>query len=220
MRGKISFVTQLVRSGYDPNQILVMLALRRALHGCKSVLDVGCGVSHTLRMMGVEHAVGAEGYFPSLEKAKSQKTHHEYVQCNVQQIAEHFQAGQFDACIAMDVIEHLDKKDGLKLVADLERIASRRVIFFTPCGFLPQGQTEKGDLQTHLSGWEPEEMEKLGYRVIGLLGPKKLRGEYHRLKHRPDFFWGMISFAGQILWARRNPKNAAAILCVKETAKS
>ena len=220
MRGKISFVIQLVRAGCDPNQILVMLALRRALHGCKSVLDVGSGVSHTLRMMGVERAVGAEGYLPSLEKARSQQTHHEYVQCDVRQIGEHFQAGQFDACIAMDVIEHLDKKGGMKLIADMERIASRRVVFFTPCGFLPQGNTEKGDLQTHLSGWEPEEMEKLGYRVTGLLGPKKLRGEYHRLKRRPDVFWGVVSLAGQIFWSKRHPKDAAAILAVKELAKS
>jgi len=96
MRGKISFVWQLIRAGCDPNQILVMLALRRTLLGCRSVLDVGSGVSHTLRMMGVEHAVGAEGYLPSLEKARSQKTHHEYVQCDVRDISKHFQPGQFD----------------------------------------------------------------------------------------------------------------------------
>ena len=220
MRGKISFVWQLVRAGCDPNQILVMLALRRALDGCRSVLDVGSGVSPALRIMGVEHAVGAEGYFPSMEKARSQKTHHEYVLSDVRDISKHFQPGQFDACIAMDVIEHLTKADGMKLIADMERISRSRVVFFTPCGFLPQGNTEKGDLQTHLSGWEPSEMEKLGYRVTGLLGPKKLRGEYHRLKRRPDVLWGLVSLAGQLFWSRRHPQDAAAILCVKELAKN
>ena len=220
MRGKLSFVFQLLRVGCDPNQILVMLALRRALLGCRTVLDVGSGVSHTLRLMGVERAVGAEGYLPSLEKARSQKTHHDYVQCDVRDISKHFQPGQFDACIAMDVIEHLTKEDGLKMIADMERIAGKRAVFFTPCGFLPQGNTEKGDLQVHLSGWEPAEMEKLGYRVIGLLGPKTLRGEYHRLKRRPDVFWGLVSLAGQIFWSRRHPQDAAAILCVKEIGRN
>jgi hypothetical protein len=218
MRGKLSFVWQLVRAGCDPNQILVLLELRKALGGCRSVLDVGSGFSQTLKLMGVEHAVGAEGYLPSLEKARSLQTHHEYVQCDVRDISRHFTAGQFDASMAMDVIEHLDKAGGMKMIADMERIARRRVVFFTPCGFLPQGNTESGDLQTHLSGWEPAEMEKLGYRVIGLLGPKKLRGEYHRLKRRPDFFWGLVSLAGQLFWSKRHPADAAAILCVKEIA--
>ena len=55
-----------------------------------------------------------------------------------------------------------------------------------------------------------------GYR---LAWSKKLRGEYHRLKQRPDIFWGMVSFAGQVLWSR-HPQDAAAILCVKKPNKS
>ena len=218
MRGKFDLVLHLAGNGFDPNQILVKLGLREALLGCKSVLDVGSGVSHTLRQLGVERAVGAEGYLPSLEMAKSQNTHDEYVQCDVQKLADYFQPGQFDACVALDLIEHLDKKGGMKLIADMERIARRRVVFLTPSGFLPQGNTEAGDLQAHHSGWEPEEMEQLGYCVTGLLGPKKLRGSYHRLNRRPDAIWGMVSFAGQVLWSKRHPKNAAAILCVKKLA--
>ena len=215
MRSHLSLTFNLMRAGSDPNQIMVKQGLRRALLGCKSVLDVGSGISHTLRQLGVEYAVGAEGYLPALEQAKSEKTHNEYVHCDVQNLGEHFQSGQFDACMALDVIEHLDKKGGLKLIADMERIARRRVVFLTPSGFLPQGQTELGDLQAHHSGWEPEEMEQLGYHVTGLLGPKKLRGQYHRLNRRPNVFWGMVSFAGQVLWSKSHPKNAAAILCVK-----
>ena len=215
MRSQLELIRLLASTGSNPNQILVKLGLRQALLGCKSVLDVGSGVALTLRELGVEHAVGAEGYLPSLEIAKSQKTHDEYVQCDVRQIGEHFQAGQFDACIALDVIEHLTKEEGLKMMAAMERIARKRVVFFTPSGFLPQGNTEAGDLQAHHSGWEPAEMEQRGYRVHGHLGPKKLRGEYHRLKRRPDFFWGLVSLAGQVLWSRNHPGDAAAILCVK-----
>jgi ubiquinone/menaquinone biosynthesis C-methylase UbiE len=216
MRGKFDLITHLAREGCDPNEIAVKLALRKALLGCKTVLDVGSGVARTMRQLGVEYAVGAEGYLPSLEIARRQNTHDEYVQCDVRKLGEHFQTEQFDACIALDLIEHLNKKDGLKLIADMERIARRRVVFLTPSGFLPQGNTEAGDLQAHHSGWEPEEMKRLGYRVYGQLGPKKLRGEYHRLKYRPNVFSGMVSFAGQMLWSKRHPQSAAAILCVKK----
>ena len=59
-------------------------------------------------------------------------------------------------------------------------------------------------------------MTNYGYRVIGLLGPKSLRGEYHAIKRRPRIFWGIVSLLGHFLWTRNHPAKAAAILCVKE----
>ena len=212
-------ITLLARTGAKPDQILVKLGLRKALQDCKSVLDVGCGVSFTIRELGIERSVGAEGYPPSVEMARSLKTHHDFVECDVRAIGQHFQADQFDACIAFDLIEHLTKDEGFKLIADLERIARKRVVFFTPSGFLPQGNTESGDLQAHHSGWTPEEMKKLGYHVAGHLGPKKLRGQYHRLKYRPALLYGPVSLVGQILWTKWSPENAAAMLCVKHLDK-
>ena len=115
----------------------------------------------------------------------------------------------------MDLIEHLPKAGGLKLMREMESIARKQVVIFTPSGFKPQGHTAADDLEVHLSGWEPAEMKALGYRVIGLLGPKWLRGDYHTLKYRPRFFWGLVSLAGHFLWTRWQPKSAAAILCIK-----
>jgi hypothetical protein len=132
--------------------------------------------------------------------------------CN---LAEYFKPRQFDACVALDVIEHLTKADGLKLMEQMELIAARRVVFFTPNGFLPQGHKTPGDRQAHLSGWEPAEMRRCGYRVAGFLGPKSLRGQRHVLKRRPALFWGMVSLAGHFLWTRRHTANAAALLCYK-----
>ncbi len=215
MRSPIELMTALIREGHDPNRILVKLALRKALLDCENVLDIGCGVSNTMRQLGISHTVGADGYAPSVEAAKRQKTHDQVIQCDVSDLSSQFQPKQFDACVALDVIEHLTKPDGLKLIADMERIAKKRVVFFTPSGFLPQRHTSNDDLQEHLSGWESSEMEQRGYRVMGLLGPKSLRGEYHALKRRPTAIWGIVSLMGQCLWSNRHPADAAAILCVK-----
>ena len=220
MRSRLDLTLGSLRAGYDPNQILVKLALRRALLGCDAVLDVGCGYSPYLRELGVARAVGAEGYAPSAAEARRRNTHDEIVECYVRDLSRSFQPKQFDACIAMDVIEHLTKADGFKLVADMEKLARKRVVFFTPSGFLKQGHTNSDDLQEHLSGWTPAEMEQLGYRVIGLLGPKSLRGEYHRLKRRPNLLWGLVSLAGQCFWSKHHPQTAAAILCVKDLSES
>jgi SAM-dependent methyltransferase len=215
MRSRAGVIIALLKARQDPNQILVRLALRNALLGCESVLDVGCGVTQTMRYLGVPKSVGAEGYAPAFEEAKRQGTHDQLVKCDVRNLSSEFKAGQFDACVALDVIEHLTKEDGLKLMADMERIAKKKVIFFTPSGFLPQRHASSDDLQEHLSGWEASEMERLGYRTTGALGPKSLRGEYHLLKRRPAFFWGTVSLIRQLMWSKSHPAQAAAILCVK-----
>ncbi|HUA67364.1 MAG TPA: class I SAM-dependent methyltransferase [Candidatus Saccharimonadales bacterium] len=220
MKGRMHLVATLLNNGADPSQILIKMALRRALQECQSVLDVGCGFAPTLRQLGVPHCVGLEGYQPAVEEARRRKTQDEIIHGNAGDLTRHFQPGQFDACIAMDVIEHLPKEAGLKLMRDMELIARKKVVFFTPNGFLHQSHSANDDLEEHLSGWEPEEMTRHGYRVFGMLGAKGLRGEYHALKRRPRFFWGFVSLLSQALWVHHQPEKATAILCVKDVANS
>jgi SAM-dependent methyltransferase len=215
MRSRVSLVFLLLKQGFDPGAIVTRLALRQALQGCERVLDVGCGSSMNLRWLGIKHPTGIEAYRPAYEAAIQRNTHDQLVLGDVRRLDQHFQPGQFDACIALDVIEHLTKEDGFKLIAQMERLAAKKVVFLTPSGFLPQHHHERDDLQEHLSGWEPSEMEQRGYRVLGLLGPKSLRGEEHVLKRRPRLFWGLVSLLGHFFYTRRRPAQAAAILCVK-----
>ncbi|GEM_PF-1884771 len=136
-----------------------------------------------------------EKYKEDLEAAKQSQTHDEFYELDALSCQEYFGENQFDVCVTFDVIEHLTKEDGLKLLADMEKIASKRVIIFTPNGFLPQQGFEKGDFQEHLSGWDVDEMRKLGYNVIGLNGLKSLRTEHYRLKYKPQALWAIISYA-------------------------
>lgn len=69
----------------------------------------------------------------------------------------------FDAVVLTDVIEHLEKDEGLLLIREVERVSSSIVGIFTPLGFMPQHFSskqdtwgfEEADLQTHRSGWLP-----------------------------------------------------------------
>ncbi len=56
-----------------------------------------------------------------------------------------------DCVTLMDVIEHLPKEEGHRLLAETERLVPQ-IIVFTPLGFLEQ---EDGVWNTHRSGWEP-----------------------------------------------------------------
>lgn len=204
----------------DAGSILVTLALRDMLKDCENVLDVGCGTSPLLRTLGVKKATGFEGYQPDFEEAKRRNTQDEIVYGDAKNLTSHFAPKQFDACIAMDVIEHFTKDAGLKLMKDMESLAKKKVIFFTPNGFLPQRNAANDDLQAHFSGWEVDEMRRFGYDVMGQLGPKTLRGEWHALKRKPAIFWGVVSLVQQVTWVHGQPEKAAAILCAKDMTKA
>jgi hypothetical protein len=218
MKSATTLAVESLRQGTDPGAVTVRLALRRALLGCQSVLDIGCGASPIMRTIGVPRIVGVDGYEPSVGEAKRLKTHDEMIHGDVRELAQYFKPKQFDACVGLDVIEHLVKPDGLKMMHAMEKIAAKKVIIFTPCGFLQQRHTANDDLQEHLSGWEPAEMAGYGYQVAGYLGPKTLRGEYHAIKGRPRSLWSIVSLMGHFVWTHHRPEKAAAILCVKDVS--
>jgi hypothetical protein len=204
-----------LRPRLDPAQSNTLRELRKALVGCDLVLDVGCGDRSPLGSFGIKHLVGIEGHRPSFEAAQRGGAYERLVLGDIRSLNSFFREGEFEACAALDVIEHLSKEDGLSLLKAMDKLATKRVVVFTPCGFLPQRHQSADDLQEHLSGWLPEEMERLGFQVRGMLGPKRLRGEHHRLRYRPRVFWAACSLFLQVFWTRRDPSAAAAILCVK-----
>ena len=192
--------------------------LRHTLKGFRTVLDVGCGFPSPLRVLQDSYLVGVDGYRPALDQARESRSHNEFFLKDVRQIGDLLGSRTFEACVALDVIEHLEKQDGWTMLQNMERLATRRVIIFTPNGFIPQ-RSQDGDLQEHLSGWTVEEMRARGYRVFGMYGPKRLRGEHARIKHSPRPFWVVISLAAHHLYTRARPEMAAAIFCVKDVSE-
>ena len=74
--------------------------------------------------------------------------------------------GTFDSVFLLDVIEHLPKDQGLSLIQDIDRIARKQSVVFTPLGFEEQDcESEEVDgwglsgtsVQQHRSGWLPDD---------------------------------------------------------------
>jgi hypothetical protein len=71
-----------------------------------------------------------------------------------------------DTIVALDVIEHMEKSDGLRFI-EAAKSKSNQIVIFTPLGFMPQhGGTDKDPWgmqgqhwQAHRSGWLPSEFE-------------------------------------------------------------
>lgn len=117
-----------------------------------------------------------------IEQAKNSQSHTRYLVGNVMSLD--IPARSFDTVICLEMIEHLTKTDGYKLIERLETIAKRQVIFSTPVGFLEaEGDTQPGS--SHDSGWDIHEFVALGYRIRGnLLRIERPIGKfvYKRLK--------------------------------------
>lgn len=186
------------------------------LSDCSSILDIGCGRSSPLRFISNTYLVGLDACTYDLEQAKVLQTHDEYILGSANHLEELFQSKQYDACVALDVIEHLTKEEGFEFLRTLEELAKIRVVIFTPNGFLAQDSNKPGDHQEHLSGWKADEMHKLGYSVIGLDGLKILRTDHHKLRFHPEPLWAIISWFSQKLWCENHADSAAALLCWKE----
>lgn len=77
-----------------------------------------------------------------------------------------FADNSVDSIFLLDVIEHIEKDVGVKIIGECERVAREQVVIFTPLGFMPQHvEANEPDgwglsgaaVQEHRSGWLPED---------------------------------------------------------------
>lgn len=74
-----------------------------------------------------------------------------------------------DTVFILDVIEHLEKRDGLKLLVEAERVARHQIVVYTPLGLYPMSYLSPDSkdawgldgavYQEHKSGWVPEDFD-------------------------------------------------------------
>lgn len=190
--------------------------LEKAILPCSTLLDLGCGANSPIKYFSEKfQCIGIDLYEKSINESKKKKIHNEYCQMDVLKIEENFKPNSFDCVVALDLIEHLTKEDGNKLIRAMERISKKKVVIFTPNGYHPQGECDVNPWNVHKSGWTVEEMEQKGYRVIGMNGLKYLKGEYAAPRYKPKILWYIISELTQI-FVRNHPKRANQLLCVKK----
>lgn len=179
--------------------IFYFKSIERFLSDCKSVLDVGCGADSPLgKLNKTFYAEGIDVFEKSLQKSKKKKIHDKYILSDIRKIDKIYKNKSFDAVIALDVIEHLEKKESLDLIKKMEKVAKKKVILLTPNGFYHQDAYDSNPYQVHKSAWKAADLRKLGYKVYGLRGLKYLRGEYATIKYKPWLLWGAITFISEM----------------------
>lgn len=172
--------------------------LERELADCKTVLDVGCGSNSPLRK--IKKTFWSEGidiYRPAIVESKKNGMHDSYKVADARKLRKLYEPKSFDAIVALDIIEHLKKEEGERLLSEMEEIAKKKIILLTPNGFYKHDSGNANPYQIHKSGWIGEELKKWGYKVYGLRGLKWLRGKYAEIKYKPWLFWGFLSFLSE-----------------------
>jgi 2-polyprenyl-3-methyl-5-hydroxy-6-metoxy-1,4-benzoquinol methylase len=145
----------------------------------RTLLDVGCGGGVIGALCRIyrrcERQVGVDAYAPGLELCRRHSFYDELVRLDLMTGTLPFDDASFDVVTCIEVIEHLPRPEGLRLLDELERVG-RHVIVTTPNGFLEQDALEENPLQRHLSGWTVADFRKRGYAVQGIGGMRILGG--------------------------------------------
>ena len=135
-----------------------------------SVLDIGCGVGETLKDFSCPIKIGVDAHRPYLENAKYGD---QFLKLNFKAecLSELFLPKSVDSVTLIDVIEHFEKEVAWDILRQVEEIAAKRVIIFTPRGFFEQLEVDHYGLggesyQRHRSGWEVEDFLNNGYNIV------------------------------------------------------
>ena len=203
----------IVRSAETP----FLSALKNELKECGSVLEVGSGIHSQIGKVPRKFYLEGIDLLP-IKKNKKLWIHDAYKKGDIRNLRKYYKNSSFDAVIAIDVIEHLTKKDGFRLLDDMEWIARKKIIILTPEGFHVQGTVDGNPFMEHLSGWSTGEFKKYGYTTHGMHGLKILRGEEASIKYKPWYVWILVSHLTQYI-THFFPRIAFHIIAIKSLPK-
>jgi hypothetical protein len=146
--------------------------IQELLRPCEIVLDIGCGINPQKYVKPVVHICCEpfHQYVEKLQEVVAAETDRIYVviKASWTDVVKVFPANSVDTVFLVDVVEHLEKEEGRRLLAQTEHIARHQVIVFTPLGYMPQHHDDGKDAwgldgaawQEHRSGWLPEEFDE------------------------------------------------------------
>lgn len=161
---------------------------------CRTLLDIGCGensVAGRFKRKNMKK-IGLDIFSEAIEKSKKRNIHEEYVCGDAWEIDKLFEFKSIDCIMALDILEHLEKEKAIELVRKMENIAKIAVIIQTPNGFFPQGEYSGNVHQRHKCGFSSEELRKMGFKVLGMDGPKFLR-KYSFEAAEPDVLYSIVA---------------------------
>ena len=165
------------------------------------ILEIGPGPSHEwieyLKLNPTKSHITLFDASPELlGKVNSEDFNAEYIEGIAPRDLTQFKTNSFDIVICKNVIEHMSKDDGYKLLYEIDRISRFSSVIFTPNGFVWQPPSFNAPFNAHLSGWNPRELKELGWdNLTGHVGLKICFGPYAVPKFTSKFIQKLLGIS-------------------------
>lgn len=143
--------------------IVQVLEKRESVDGFK-VIALGCGASGAEKSPKFSHLTGVDIY-PYFDAPVDK-----FIQHDVKKIREIIPDKSYDLVFCLDIIEHLTRREGKKLIKDAEAIATKAIVFYTPLRWDKNCVSDKtfwaygNPHNVHKSLWGPEDFK--GYEIL------------------------------------------------------
>lgn len=133
---------------------------------CGTIVDLGCGYGtwgfYIKTRKKCKLLVGLDVWKPYLIRLKTMKIYDALILCKLPYLP--FREKIFDVVVACEVLEHLIKRDGLKLLVELEMISKKFIVISIPLNYVQEG-FDGNAFEEHISEWDRNQLEALGYEV-------------------------------------------------------
>ncbi len=135
-----------------------------------TVLDLGCGNGLPFRQTNFPLLIGIDIF----RKKFNMPEYNILLYQDIRTIDKLTADKSFDVVSAIDVIEHLEKEEGYKLLKEMERIAKEMVMVFTPLVWSKNNEAVEDEKcwaygnenNYHKSLWSERDFIKLGYEIV------------------------------------------------------
>lgn len=174
-----------------------------------SVLDVGCGKGWAWKFsidksrrqryysVGIDISPDYIGY------CVDHKLYNEAICGDVRQLQA--ERKKFDVVLILQVLSHLDKDAGIKLLKTAESVANKQIIVATENGIVDLPEKE------HISPWTQQDFEEMGYKVMGFgLKPVGLNTKFAHA------FINMSRFSSLLPFTYWSPSSAYQMIAIKK----
>src|SRR5262245_39457280 len=190
------------------------------------VLDIGCGIRPQSMVVPEVHLCceAHDEYVRVLRKLAQEDKRFVVAHATADQLVPLLADESVDSVFLLDVIEHIEKEEGKRLLVQCERVARRQIIVFTPLGFVGQeyGGNDRdawrmngGYWQTHRSGWTPDDFDGT-WQILAC-------HDYHthdsagNLRASPEGAFFAVKSLGSLLKSEAAKINFAFVLPVART---
>jgi hypothetical protein len=196
----------------------------KAIGDVKTILDLGTDDGQFMKDLSCDKnwtVDGAEIYKPSFQKAKKTNLYRNLWLGDVEAVSRKLilKKYKYQVVLCSQVLEHLDKDKGYRVLKLAEKLAIRRVVFALPITYMnqPEEFLKGNPYQTHRSGWSIDEFKKRGYMVFGT-GVKFLWSENGWCRTIPGKFRWPFVFLGYLFapLCYYFPRFASGMIAVKE----